>query len=517
MGFDGRRVDPYNIKERRGTFQGSIWLGHMGLKWLLQLLDKLCTSQLNTQGLLEFFRDGYRTLEVSGMKNDRGTFIEISEFHSGSQQGGIRVPEGWRGAGWVYFAKELRRFFLNDKASPMSSSAVGRQHHEGVSVNFGKKRDLGKKFDNGKSVMEIHRPKSRAQLIVDAPRPTRSWDFKWKPQLKTLRITLNENNVKKVKWAWTNAPKQAHKAEANALAHEPRVKEVDQEPRGKEEAHDPRVDEEAHEPRVNEAAPRPDKGIWVPKQTQPVLGLVDQLELISRPSPTMVDHSGKASSSQVVCVSSSHRVLHDEDSETVDSVSEEDEITAEEVEEEESTAEEVIRDLVLHSSISAEPGIKCVTLDNAMEFEVVGLEKSTPLLLDEVSGHSSPTLPLAWSSRPDLDRSPIVCEPLAKIDPLSFSEFTEQYSGNVLALEEAMSLWVEQKYKEFGELVGMPIEGFEAECIALLRRIDAERKRGRYQPSSRKPTRSTKKGTRELRNLISTINYDGKKVASLRN
>ncbi|GMY17704.1 hypothetical protein FCV25MIE_12943, partial [Fagus crenata] len=320
------------------------------------------------------------------------------------------------------------------------------RHHEGVSVNFGKKRDLGKKFDNGKLVMEIHRPKS-----------------------------------------------QAHKAEANALAHKPRVKEVDQEPRGKEEAHDPRVDEEAHEPRVNETAPKPDKGIWVPKQTQPVLGLVDQLELISQPRPAMVDHNGEASSSQMVGVSSSHRVLHDEDSETVDSVSEEDEITAEEVEEEESTAEEVIRDLVLHLSISAEPGIECVTLDDVMEFEVVGLEKSTPLLLDEVSGHSSPTLPLAWSSRPDLDRSPIVCEPLAKIDPLSFSEFTEQYSGNVLALEEAMSLWVEQKYKEFGELVGMPIEGFEAECITLLRRIDAERKRGRYQPSSRKPTRLTKK------------------------
>ncbi len=48
------------------------------------------------------------------MKNDRGTFIEISEFHSGSQQGGIRVPGGCRGAGWTFF-KELRCFFLNEK------------------------------------------------------------------------------------------------------------------------------------------------------------------------------------------------------------------------------------------------------------------------------------------------------------------------------------------------------------------------------------------------------------------
>ena len=56
------------------------------------------------------------------MKNDKGTFIEISEFHSGSQQGGIRVPKGCSSAGWAFFEKELRRFFLNEKPSPMGSS-----------------------------------------------------------------------------------------------------------------------------------------------------------------------------------------------------------------------------------------------------------------------------------------------------------------------------------------------------------------------------------------------------------
>ena len=60
------------------------------------------------------------------MQNNRGNFIEISEFHSGSQQGGIRVPEGRRSAGWAYFEKELRRFFLNEKSVPIGVSAVGR-------------------------------------------------------------------------------------------------------------------------------------------------------------------------------------------------------------------------------------------------------------------------------------------------------------------------------------------------------------------------------------------------------
>ena len=76
-------VDPYNIKECRGRFQGSIWLGHAGLKWLLELMSKLLNPHFNTQGLLQFFRDGYRTIEVSGMKNDRGTLLKSRSFTVG--------------------------------------------------------------------------------------------------------------------------------------------------------------------------------------------------------------------------------------------------------------------------------------------------------------------------------------------------------------------------------------------------------------------------------------------------
>ncbi|GMY39035.1 hypothetical protein FCV25MIE_34279 [Fagus crenata] len=224
--FDDGRVDPYNIKERRGRFQGSIWLGHAGLKWLLELKGKLRNPQFNTQGFLQFFRDGYRTLEVSGMKNDRGTFIEISEFHRGSQQGGIRVSEGCGGVGWAYFEKELLRFFLNEKSPPMSCSVVGGQRQDGVSVNPGRKSDLGKGFVYGLLAVEIHRPKSRAQLLADAPRPTRGCDFIWKPRHKTLRITCSEGNLRQAKLAWIKDLKQARIVDFRA--QEPRVNEVAQ-------------------------------------------------------------------------------------------------------------------------------------------------------------------------------------------------------------------------------------------------------------------------------------------------
>ncbi len=110
-------------------------------------------------------------------------------------------------------------------------------------------------------------------------------------------------------------------------------------------------------------------------------------------------------------------------------------------------------------------------------------------------------------------QSPLSCSPLDRIDPVDFAAFTQGYTGDILALEEAMSIWVEQKYKGFSKLVGMALVGFESECLSLLRRIDTERKRLRPSTGPRVPTGSVRKGTRELRNLISSVNYEGRKEA----
>jgi hypothetical protein len=129
------------------------------------------------------------------------------------------------------------------------------------------------------------------------------------------------------------------------------------------------------------------------------------------------------------------------------------------------------------------------------------------------SGHSCPDI--LETHFPDENQSPLSCAPLARIEPGDFAAFTRGYTCDVLALEEAMSAWVEQKYKVFSKLVGMALLGFEGECISLLRRIDAERKRMRPMTGPRCPTGSVKKGKRELRNLISSVNYEGRKVTTV--
>ena len=61
----------------------------------------------------------------------------------------------------------------------------------------------------------------------------------------------------------------------------------------------------------------------------------------------------------------------------------------------------------------------------------------------------------------------------------------------------------------FRKQVGVSIKGHETECLALLRKIEASRKP--IGPSSRVRKTATK-GSRELRNLVSSVNYDSKQV-----
>ena len=145
------------------------------------------------------------------------------------------MPEGRRGIGWALFEKELRRYFLNEKPSQMGSSVVGRQRLDEDHINPGRKRDLGKGIDNGygSTGEENNRPKSWAHLMANAPRPTRRYDFVWKPRYKTLCITIIEGNIRIAKWVSINDPKKAQN----------------------------------NETRVN---PQAGKGTWVPNQNQPI-------------------------------------------------------------------------------------------------------------------------------------------------------------------------------------------------------------------------------------------------------
>jgi hypothetical protein len=61
--------------------------------------------------------------------------VEVTEYHSGTHRGSIRIPEGRRGAGWSVFEFQVRKFFLGEIMK--SRQPIGHQKRrsdEGVTA-----------------------------------------------------------------------------------------------------------------------------------------------------------------------------------------------------------------------------------------------------------------------------------------------------------------------------------------------------------------------------------------------
>uniref|UniRef100_A0A2N9IZP3 Reverse transcriptase domain-containing protein n=1 Tax=Fagus sylvatica TaxID=28930 RepID=A0A2N9IZP3_FAGSY len=87
-------------------------------------MGKLKDLPSSQAGYFQFLRDGYRTLELSCLSNRGGRFVELVEYHGGSQRGNLRILEGRCGVGWVKFESELCCYFLTkiDSSSPPPSN-----------------------------------------------------------------------------------------------------------------------------------------------------------------------------------------------------------------------------------------------------------------------------------------------------------------------------------------------------------------------------------------------------------
>uniref|UniRef100_A0A2N9IZD1 Reverse transcriptase domain-containing protein n=1 Tax=Fagus sylvatica TaxID=28930 RepID=A0A2N9IZD1_FAGSY len=227
LAFDGGRVDPYHIMERRGRFRGSLWVGITGLRWILDIFAKIRTTNQTLEGFFVFHRDGYRVLEFSCLANSGGRFVEITEYHSGTHRGSIRIPEGRKGAGWSVFEFQIRKSFLGESqqlsAVPASS---GRVSVDGVTAErAGSSRTKSRKSrtksvsDSIPSVME----NGKSKLALNESRPIRAFHFEWKLKSRTLRISLNHGYRRKVNWVGFNegvGPK-AQKEEAGLILNGP--------------------------------------------------------------------------------------------------------------------------------------------------------------------------------------------------------------------------------------------------------------------------------------------------------
>ena len=103
------------------------------------------------------------------------------------------------------------------------------------------------------------------------------------------------------------------------------------------------------------------------------------------------------------------------------------------------------------------------------------------------------------------------CVPLAKWDPHGGLDIVLEAALNDFPVGEDLepSVWVKRKIKGFSKYVGFPIDSCEQQCIDLFQKLEKVWEKQATAGSLRRNISSTKKGMRELRNLVSSVNYEG--------
>ena len=127
------------------------------------------------------------------------------------------------------------------------------------------------------------------------------------------------------------------------------------------------------------------------------------------------------------------------------------------------------------------------------------------------------TLVLNWvnpteSDRDEEERQLMEYVPLAQWDPNGgLVLMNEEVDPVDISVEDDLepSAWVSKKVKGFGKWVGFPIDSCERQCVEFFQRLEKVWEKQAEAGSLRRTTSSSTKGMRELRNLISTVNYDG--------
>lgn len=112
------------------------------------------------------------------------------------------------------------------------------------------------------------------------------------------------------------------------------------------------------------------------------------------------------------------------------------------------------------------------------------------------------------------ESSPI---PLMSIIPFGLSLSAENSGSEAVGCESVLdtSKWVKNRLPSFSKLVGLSLNRHEKLCIDLLQRIEKDMMDAKAMNKKDSPNRKVvifkDKGKRELRNLLSSVNYDGRK------
>jgi hypothetical protein len=104
------------------------------------------------------------------------------------------------------------------------------------------------------------------------------------------------------------------------------------------------------------------------------------------------------------------------------------------------------------------------------------------------------------------DLEPILVSPLAM--ELPSKNHTMELTAGAKEGTPNLSYWVNMKRKAFGKYIGTSYEGYEEAVTDLLVAIEASRKRKTHAPNESKVRKQGRKGSRELKALACSVNYE---------
>ena len=75
--FVGGRIDSYAIHECRSKYHGSIWVGRLGLDWIIACLAELPLWNFSKQHFYKRMWENSKILEITSQSNLGSLFVEI--------------------------------------------------------------------------------------------------------------------------------------------------------------------------------------------------------------------------------------------------------------------------------------------------------------------------------------------------------------------------------------------------------------------------------------------------------
>ncbi len=471
---------------------------------MLAIFNKLREPNQSFNGFFQFYRDGYRTLEFSCLTNRGGRFVEVTEYHSGSHRGYIRVLEGRKGVGWSVFEFQARKYFLGEVLRSSAAQATSRQvSDEGVTMErprdyrndevrrFGKSRELqciksAPETLSSDTLLKIRGRNSnkRVELATNAPRPSRSFYFEWKPKSYTIQITLDAGSRRRAKWVGlkTKDAVKAQQAVTKSTLDGP------------------------NSTLVGESGPDDDDGLNGLDIKKAEMGLsADQ------PIPNLLESDGVDS-------------VRDEEGSEQEWASDLTRTTPTAVNTQLQVVFSPLKLPIESIPMNTAPMVRSGLSETSNQptslvriFEMEGLASAPAQELNMVVGYVEENLTTTLEILPmDLSDgltgedplSPLNCTPLCMMGPPLSSPGLGLIGDGIDALSQP-SIWVAHHMNLFRKQVGVSIKGHEAKCLALLCKIKEDRK-----PKVTKVSvwKTVRKGNRELKNLASSVNYEGKQL-----